>query len=128
MGFDVHLAALLDDRTKRILYNKPFLPQPSVEVSPNESVINQVCRKDILLSCPYESMEKARIMQSDGTYRKKPDKRNKINIQELQIEEAKVKAITRPNKGAGVKERIIPFITRPLIRLERYLGRIRGNG
>lgn len=69
--------------------------------------------------------EKARIMQSDGTYRKKPDKQNKINIQELSIEEAKVKAITHQQKGLKVREKILPFIINPMIRLEKYINRLK---
>lgn len=80
-----------------------------------------------MLDGMFYDTEKARIMQSDGTYRKKPDKQNKINIQELYIEEAKIRAITRPNTGTKVRERILPFVINPIIRLERYFNRIRGR-
>ena len=38
------------------LFYKPRVPQLSPDVSENESMINQIRRKDILLSYPYESM------------------------------------------------------------------------
>lgn len=57
MNFDSLIAGIIDEKQKRNYYYKPFQPQPSPEVSAKESVIAQVCRKDILLSHPYESME-----------------------------------------------------------------------
>lgn len=57
MGFDTQIAAILDEKQKRKYYYKPFHPQPSPDISTHESIIAQVCRKDICLSYPYESMD-----------------------------------------------------------------------
>ncbi|HVI42834.1 MAG TPA: polyphosphate kinase 1, partial [Anaerovoracaceae bacterium] len=57
MNFDSQIAAIIDEKQKRKFYFKPFQPQPYPEVSAHESIIAQVCRKDMLLSYPYESME-----------------------------------------------------------------------
>ncbi len=57
MNFDSLIAGIIDEKQKRNYYYKPFQPQPSPEISAHESVIAQVCRKDIVLSYPYESME-----------------------------------------------------------------------
>lgn len=70
--------------------------------------------------------EKARVMQRDGTYRKKPDNLNEINIQELLIEEAKAKAITYPKTEMSGINKLFPFAVNPILRLEKYLHRLRG--
>lgn len=57
INYEGQIATRLEEKTKKKLYNKPFLPQLPLEVSPNESMISQACRRDILLSYPYESME-----------------------------------------------------------------------
>ena len=57
MNFDSQIAAIIDEKQKRNYYYTPFQPQPSPEVSAHESMIAHVCRKDVLLSYPYESME-----------------------------------------------------------------------
>lgn len=62
-------------------------------------------------------------MQKDGTYRKKEDKQNKINIQELFIEEAKLRAIGRPKPEAKARDRVLPFMINPITRLEKYFSR-----
>lgn len=57
MNFDGSIAAVIDHNLKSKLYYKPFQPQTTPEIASRESIISQVCRKDMLLSYPYESME-----------------------------------------------------------------------
>ncbi|HWQ79535.1 MAG TPA: polyphosphate kinase 1 [Anaerovoracaceae bacterium] len=71
--------------------------------------------------------EKARIMQSDGTYRKKTDKQIKINVQELFIEKARIRTAARPDTGSKLRERLLPVAISPVRRLEKYIKRIRGS-
>ena len=71
--------------------------------------------------------EKSRIMQEDGTYRKKPENLNKINIQELFIEKAKIKSITQQRTEVKIKDRILPFLIAPVFKLEQFVGRLRSN-
>lgn len=72
--------------------------------------------------------EKARAMQSDGTYRKKEaDRQVRINIQELLIEQARIRAIARPDTGPKFRERLLPFVINPVRRLEKYIQRFRGS-
>ncbi len=51
------LDARLPYDMKRTLLQTPFTPQPSSMVNPDVSIIQQVLRRDILLSYPYESMK-----------------------------------------------------------------------
>ncbi len=70
--------------------------------------------------------EKARVMQKDGTYRKKPDHLNPINIQELFIEKARIRAITYPKMERKMKDRLMPLVMNPIIKLNHYIRRLRG--
>ncbi|MDF3000046.1 MAG: Polyphosphate kinase [Bacillota bacterium] len=71
--------------------------------------------------------EKARIMQQDGSYRRQPDHLNEINIQELFIEKAKAMAATTPSAELKRKDRLLPFVAMPILRLNRYLSWLRGE-
>ncbi len=71
--------------------------------------------------------DKARVMQKDGNYIRKPENLNRINIQELFIEKAKVRAVTAPKAEIRIKDRILPFVTGPMIRLDRYISRFMGK-
>ena len=51
------LDARLPFDMKRALLQTPFTPQPSPMVNPSASIIQQVLRRDILLSYPYEAMK-----------------------------------------------------------------------
>ena len=51
------LDARLPVDMKRALVQTPFTPQPSPMVDPAQPIIQQVLRRDILLSYPYESMK-----------------------------------------------------------------------
>ena len=68
--------------------------------------------------------EKARVMQSDGTYRKKPDKLNQINIQELLIAEAKRKAITQTKPERKIKQNLIASAMNCLERIGQKRSKI----
>ena len=57
MNFESQIAVILDENRKREYYYDSFQTQPSPEISSHESIIAQACRKDVLLSYPYESME-----------------------------------------------------------------------
>ena len=57
MNYESPIAAVMDENRKRNYYYKPFQPKLSSEVSSRESMINQISKKDVLLSYPYESME-----------------------------------------------------------------------
>ena len=56
LGFIFLMADKLPESMRRALTNEPFTPQPSASLS-SGSVIEQVKKKDILLSYPYESMD-----------------------------------------------------------------------
>lgn len=56
LGFIFAIADKLPETMKRSLINKPFAPQPSAFLAEG-SVMEQVKRKDVLLSYPYESMD-----------------------------------------------------------------------
>ncbi|HJA06078.1 MAG TPA: polyphosphate kinase 1 [Candidatus Mediterraneibacter pullicola] len=56
LGFIFAIADKLPETMKRSLINKPFAPQPSASLAEG-SVMEQVKRKDVLLSYPYESMD-----------------------------------------------------------------------
>jgi polyphosphate kinase 1 len=92
----------------------------------SESVSDKI---NAMFDSMFYDTEKARIMQSDGTYKKKPDKHNRINIQELFIEEAKIRTITHPKAGANVKvkERLLPLVFIPIKRIEKYINKIKGS-
>ncbi|QOX64070.1 polyphosphate kinase 1 [Anoxybacterium hadale] len=68
--------------------------------------------------------EKARIMQKNGTYKRQPDHLNEINIQELFIEKAKAMAAATPNTDRKRKDRLLPFVAMPILRLNRYFSRL----
>ena len=57
MNYDAQIATVIDNKLKNKLYYKSFQPQESSEISLHETMISQVCRRDVLLSYPYESME-----------------------------------------------------------------------
>lgn len=57
MNFDSQIAVFLDDKLKNRFYYKHFVPQPPPEVSPYGSMFVQICKGDILLTYPYDSME-----------------------------------------------------------------------
>jgi polyphosphate kinase len=65
--------------------------------------------------------EKARIMQPDGTYRKKPEKLNRINIQELFIDDAKRKARVLFESEFKVFNKIMPFVKLPVRRVDQLI-------
>lgn len=44
-------------RMKQELFYKKYIPQKSQQFNMNESILEQICRKDKLLSYPYESMK-----------------------------------------------------------------------
>lgn len=56
LAFMFEIADKLPESMKRSLVYEPFTPQPSSMLSPG-SVMDQVKKKDVLLSYPYESME-----------------------------------------------------------------------
>lgn len=56
LGFIFAIADKIPDSMKRALTDKPFTPQPSASLA-DGSVMDQVKKKDVLLSYPYESME-----------------------------------------------------------------------
>ena len=56
LGFIVAITDKLPESMKRALIEKPFSPQPSVFLA-DGSVMEQVKKKDVLLSYPYESMD-----------------------------------------------------------------------
>ncbi len=65
--------------------------------------------------------EKARIMQSDGTYIKKPEKMNRVNIQELSIEKAKMKTITQVKKERKMKKSLRGSLSLVFTEIGNYL-------
>ena len=56
LGFIFAITDKLPESMKRALIEKPFSPQPSVFLA-DGSVMEQVKKKDVLLSYPYESMD-----------------------------------------------------------------------
>ena len=56
LGFIFAIADKLPDSMKRALINEPFTPQPSAMLAEG-NVMEQVKKRDILLSYPYESMD-----------------------------------------------------------------------
>lgn len=56
LGFIFAIADKIPDSMKRALIDEPFVPQPSASLA-DGSVMEQVKKKDVLLSYPYESME-----------------------------------------------------------------------
>jgi polyphosphate kinase len=80
-----------------------------------------------MLDGMFYDTEKARVMQSDGTYRRRPDHLNKVNIQEFLIERAKIKAITYPKTARKLGDRILPFLANPIMRLEHYLNWLKNS-
>lgn len=56
LGFIFTIADKIPDSMKRALTDEPFVPQPSASLAEG-SVMEQVKRKDVLLSYPYESMD-----------------------------------------------------------------------
>ena len=56
LGFIFAIADKLPESMKRALIEKPFSPQPSAFLA-DGSVMEQVKKKDVLLSYPYESMD-----------------------------------------------------------------------
>ena len=56
LGFIFTIADKVPESMKRALTDSPFIPQPSSMLSEG-SVMEQVKKKDVLLSYPYESME-----------------------------------------------------------------------
>jgi polyphosphate kinase len=71
--------------------------------------------------------EKARVLQKDGTYRKKPDNLNKINIQELFIEEAKIKAITYSRTEMKVSDKLRSLMAFPMLRADKLIRKLKGE-
>ena len=59
--------------------------------------------------------------------RKRRTSRSKINIQELFIEQARLRSVARPDSGAKFGERLLPFAISPIRSLEKYISRIRGD-
>jgi len=84
----------------------------------SESILEQI---NEMFDGMFYDTEKARVMQQDGTYRKKPDKLNQINIQELYIEAAKTRAITLPEPEIKMKDKMISLLINPIHRLGKYL-------
>ena len=56
LGFIFNIADKVPESMKKALTDSPFIPQPSAMLSEG-SVMEQVKKKDVLLSYPYESME-----------------------------------------------------------------------
>lgn len=56
LGFIFAIADKIPDSMKRALTDEPFVPQPSASLAEG-SVMEQVKKKDVLLSYPYESMD-----------------------------------------------------------------------
>ena len=56
LGFIFAIADKIPDSMKRALIDEPFVPQPSASLA-DRSVMEQVKKKDVLLSYPYESMD-----------------------------------------------------------------------
>lgn len=56
LGFIFTIADKIPDSMKRALTDEPFVPQPSASLAEG-SVMEQVKKKDVLLSYPYESMD-----------------------------------------------------------------------
>ena len=56
LGFIFAIADKIPDSMKRALIDEPFSPQPSASLA-DGSVMEQVKKKDVLLSFPYESMD-----------------------------------------------------------------------
>lgn len=56
LGFIFNIADKVPESMQKALTDPPFIPQPSAMLSEG-SVMEQVKRKDVLLSYPYESME-----------------------------------------------------------------------
>ena len=56
LGFIFAIADKIPDSMKRALIDEPFVPQPCASLA-DGSVMEQVKKKDILLSYPYESMD-----------------------------------------------------------------------
>ncbi|HJH61674.1 MAG TPA: polyphosphate kinase 1 [Firmicutes bacterium] len=57
MDYVFSLADKLPPALRAPLTYPPFTPQPPAQLTPGESVLRQVLRRDVLLSYPYESME-----------------------------------------------------------------------
>lgn len=57
MSYVFELGEKFPRSTLRALSYETFSPQPSASIAPNESVLRQVLRKDILLFYPYEKMD-----------------------------------------------------------------------
>ena len=56
LGFIFAIADKIPDSMKRALIDEPFSPQPSASLA-DGSIMEQVKKKDVLLSFPYESMD-----------------------------------------------------------------------
>ena len=56
MNYVFEIIGKLDSTKKAAITYNEFVPQPCAEVIPDESMIKQILKKDILLSYPFESM------------------------------------------------------------------------
>ena len=66
------------------------------------------------------------MLQPDGTYKKKPDNLNRINIQELFIEDAKRKARTLARRESALKNKLLALIIYSLKRIDRAIRKLDG--
>lgn len=80
-----------------------------------------------LFDAMFYDTEKSRIMQRDGIYSRKPGNLNKINIQELFIERAKVRAATAPKGSVRLKDRLRPLAEASALRFHRCFTMLKGG-
>lgn len=57
LGFIFAIADKIPESMRKALIDEPFTPQPAAALAEGISVMEQVKRKDVLLSYPYESMD-----------------------------------------------------------------------
>ena len=77
-----------------------------------------------MIDSMFYDTEKARIMQSDGTYQRKPSHLNRVNIQEFFIEEAKRKSRLQPESMSKMKEKVRSLVSYPRIRLDQIIRKL----
>ena len=68
MNYVFEIIGKLDSTKKAAITYNEFVPQPCAEVIPNESMIKQILKKDILLSYPFESMQPFLQLLKEAAY------------------------------------------------------------
>lgn len=68
MNYVFEIIGKLDSTKKAAITYNEFVPQPCAEVIPDENMIKQILKKDILLSYPFESMQPFLQLLKEAAY------------------------------------------------------------